>query len=180
MLMISDIVASGLASRYLIEVGFAIALAASLWQRRWGWAVVLALAVAESHFALRYPFHVWVRDSLLGYPSDHAEKTALQSTLLQGAVVLGLVVFLALVPKLRTASAGFRLMAGGTAIVLGVLAVELISTHRMDAVIYHREGPFARVAIAYFIGALAIAGGMAMASQPSPGTAARVGTERTA
>jgi hypothetical protein len=162
--MTMDPATTSLASQHLIEFGFAAALMANLWQRHWGYAAFLALALAESHADLRYPFHVWVRDALLGDPPADAEKHIVQSTLTYVVAMLGLAILLLLIPMLVRASAGRRLMIGGTAIIVAVLALELISQHKMDAVIYHLEGPFARAAIAYFIGAAAITCGALLTS----------------
>jgi hypothetical protein len=148
-----------LTSQHLTEFGFAMALAASLWRRHWGYAAFLALALAESHENLRYPFHGWVRDALLSKPQLGVEKHLMQSTLLYVVAMLGLAILVLLTPLLVRASAGRRLMVGGTAIVVTLLALELISAHELDAVIYHLQGPFTRTAIVYFIGATAIACG---------------------
>lgn len=150
---------STLASQYLTELGFAVALVACLWRRQWGYAVFAALALAESHANLRYPFHAWVRDALLGYPPVDAEKHSLQFTLLCFVLIGGLAILLLFTPRLLRATQGRRLTIVGAAIVLAVLSVELISPHPLDAAIYHFEGPFTRAAIAYFIGAVAIACG---------------------
>jgi hypothetical protein len=103
--MIMDPATTSLASQHLIEVGFAAALAASLWQRYWGYAAFLALALAESHADLRYPFHVWVRRSLLGDPPVDADKHLLQSNLLYIAAGLGLALLILLTPTLIRAAA---------------------------------------------------------------------------
>jgi hypothetical protein len=157
--MTMDPATASLASQHLIELGFAAALVASLLHRHWGYAVFLALALAESHANLRYPFHLWVEKALLGDPPVDAEKRFMQATFIYVVAVLGLAILLLLRPMLLRASAGRRLMVGGTAIVVAVLALELISVHKVDAVIYHLQGPFARAAIAYFIGAVTIACG---------------------
>jgi hypothetical protein len=163
--MTMDPATTSLASQHLIEIGFAAALAASLWHRHWGYAAFLALALAESHANLRYPFHVWVRDALLGEPLVEARKHFMQSTFLYVVAMLGLAILLLLTPMLLRASAGRRLMIGGTALVTAMLAIELISEHKLDAVIYHAQGPFVRAAIIYFIGAAAIACGALMTSR---------------
>jgi hypothetical protein len=72
------------------------------------------------------------------------------------AGMLGLAALLVLTPLLVRASPGHRLMIAGTAIDVAVLAIELISAHHIDAMIYHPQGPFTRAAIAYFIGAASI------------------------
>jgi hypothetical protein len=160
--MMTDSATTILTSQHLTELGFAIALAASLWGRHWGYVVFLALALNESHQDLRYPFHAWARDMLLGVPVNGANKHVLQSTLIYVATMFGLAVLVLLTPMLLRASAGRRLMVVGTTIVLGMLAIELISEHNMDAIIYHREGPFSRTAITYFVGAFLIACGALM------------------
>lgn len=139
-----------------MELGFAAALAASLWQRHWGYAAFLTLALFESHESLRYPFHVWVRDELLGPPPGNGYKHIVQSDMLYVVAMLGLAALVLLTPLLLRASAGRRLMIGGCAIVTGMLAVELISAHWIDALIYHPQGPFTRAAIVYFVGAATI------------------------
>ena len=144
-----------------------MALAASLWRRHWEYAPFLVLALAESHAQLRYPFHAWVRDQLLGFQPDHTEKTDFQSALLNVVATLAILALLVLVPKLRRASHGSLLMISGSAIVIALLAIELISLHGIDAVIYQSAGPFTRAAVVYFVGAAAIAGGALMRSRPS-------------
>lgn len=141
-------------------VGFAIALLASLWSRHWACAALSLLALVEAKVGLRLPFHVWVRDDLLGYPAAPEAKTALQIRLLEGTAVAAVVVVLAVLPLFLRASAGRRLTLVGIALILGTLALELISLHRMDAVIYHPEGPFLRSAIAYFLGAASMTAGV--------------------
>ena len=163
--MSMDPVTTSLASQHLMEFGFAAALAASLWRRLWGDAVFLALALAESHANLRYPFHVWMRGALLGDPLIDADKHLMQSTLLYVTTMLGLAILVVLTPMLVRASAGRRLMVVGTASVVAVLALELISAHKLDAAIYHALGPFTRAAIAYFIAAAVIACGALLTPQ---------------
>lgn len=160
--MMLDSPTSSLPSQHLIELGFAIAFAASLWRRHWGHAVFLGLALLEAHENQRYAFHAWARDMLLGVPPDGVHKHILQSNLAYTAFMLCLAVLVLLTPMLLRASAGRRLMVGGVTIVLAMLAMELISQHEWDAVIYHRQGPFALAAITYFVGASAIACGALM------------------
>jgi hypothetical protein len=161
--MTMEPVTTSLASQYLIEFGFAGALIACLCSRHWGYALFAALALAESHADLRYPFHGWVRDALLGGSAVEGAKESMQSTFLYVVGMLSLAILLLLTPALVRASTGQRLTIFGTAIVMGMLAIELISLHRLDAVIYHAQGPFTRAAIVYFIGAAAIASGALMA-----------------
>lgn len=179
--MTMDPATLGLASQQLIECGFAAALAASLWRRHWSYAVFLALALVESHEGARYPFHVWVRDALLGPPPGNGYKHIVQSDMLYVAGMLGLAVLVVLTPWLLRASSGRRLMIGGATIVIGMLAIELISAHWVDAVIYHPQGPFTRAAIVYFIGAATIAcGALLTPRRPQPAGVVRVAPGRDA
>lgn len=160
--MMLDSATSSLPSQHLIELGFAIALAATLWRRHWGLAVFLALALVEAHQNQRYAFHAWVRDMLLGVRPDGVHKHLMQSNMAYTAFMLGLAVLVLLTPMLLRAAAGRRLMVAGVTVVVAMLATELISQHDVDALIYHRKGPFALAAIAYFIGASTIACGALM------------------
>jgi hypothetical protein len=179
--MTMDPATLGLASQQLIECGFAAGLAASLWRRHWGYAAFLVLALVESHQSLRYPFHVWVRDALLGPPPGNGYKHIVQSDLLYVGGMLGLAVLVVLTPLLLRASTGRRLMIGGTAIVIGMLAIELISAHWIDVVIYHPQGPFTRAAIVYFVGAATIAcGALLTPHRPQPAGIIRGASRRDA
>ncbi len=151
-----------LASRHLTAAGFAAALLATLGKKYWGYAAFSLLALIEAFADLRYPFHGWIRDMLLGTHEQVGAKAVLQSTLLYVTGMLGCFVLLILVPYLARVSKGRRYMVIGSLIIAAMLSLELISPHYIDAVIYHPEGPFARSAIAYFIGGVAIAGGALM------------------
>lgn len=142
--------------------GFAAALLATLAKKCWGHAALSLLALVETYARLRYPFHVWVRVSLLGTQEQVGAKFALQSMLLYLIGMFGCLVLLLLLPSLMRAPKGRRYMVIGSLVIGAILALELVSPHYIDAIIYHPEGPFARSAIAYFIGAAAIAGGALM------------------
>ena len=160
--MIADMDTIRLSSEVLVIVGFAMALLASAWAKHWGYAVLSLVAAIESHVGLRLPFHVWVRDSLLGYPDAPGTKHALQTQLLQFTFAGACIVALLLLPYSLRASMGRRLMLVGMAMTIGMLALELISLHRLDVVIYHPEGPFFRSAIVYFVAAAALTAGALM------------------
>lgn len=142
--------------------GFALALAACVARKHWGYAAFMLVAVVETHLRLRYPFHVWARISLLGAQEEVGAKGVLQSTLLYVSGMLGCIAVLFLVPYLVRAGQGRRLMVLGSVMVAAMLVLELVSPHYVDAVIYHPVGPFALSAIVYFIGAGIIAGGALM------------------
>ena len=140
----------------------AAALLASLAKKYWGYAGMLLLALVEAFADYRYPFHDWVRINLLGVHGNAGAKGALQSTLLYVSAMLGCIVLLLLIPYLVRVSPGRRLMVFGGLTMAGMLAIELISPHRLDAIIYHAAGPFTRSAIVYFVAAMAVAGGALM------------------
>lgn len=149
--------------------GFAMALLASIRAKYWGHAVLSLAAFIESYRGERHAFHVWVRDGLLGLSAPHEAKQALQAKLLNFAIVGGCIAVLLLLPYFLRASGGRRLMLVGTSLILGMLALEMISPHHIDAVIYHAEGPFYRSAIVYFAGAMAVtAGGLMQRRQSRP------------
>jgi hypothetical protein len=160
--MTLDIEAIQHASRNLMVCGFAIALLASAWARNWGYVAFSLLALIESCVGMRFPFHAWVRDALLGSPFQLEAKTALQTRLLQIVFGVGGVALLAVIIAGSRSSHGRRLVLAGTLLIAVMLALELISPHYIDAMLIHPVGPFARAAVAYFVGALAIAAGVMM------------------
>lgn len=143
-------------------VGFAMAALATVLARSWGYAVFSLLALVETYGRERFRFHNWVRDSLLGYPEPPGAKHVLQAKLLNVTILAGCILVLLLLPYFVRTSNGRRLMLVGLSIILGMLALELISPHHIDAMIYHPEGPFYRAAIVYFIGAATMTAGALM------------------
>lgn len=136
-------------SQILMVSGFAVAALAMIVARRYGYAIFYTLATAEAHAQLRYPFHAWMRDYMLGY--DHLEnvKVHFQLMLLIGGGAALALAFLALAPFLVRMSAGRQLMALGAFGVLAMFGVELVSLHPIDAMMYHPIGSFALCPILY-------------------------------
>ena len=160
--MIVDPDTVALASRNLMAVGFGVALLATSARKYWGYALVALVALVEAFADYRYPFHDWMRINLLGVHEDAGAKGVLQSTLLYVSAMLCCIVLLLLIPYLVRAAPGRRLMVFGGVVMAGMLAIELISPHHIDAIIYHPAGPFTRSAIVYFVAAMAVAGGALM------------------
>jgi hypothetical protein len=149
--------------------GFAIAVLANVWRRNWGYALVLAGAIVEAVERYRFELHGWVRDAMLGLQPPPGAKEILQSKLIYVAGMLLLALLLLLLPYLVRANAGRRMMVLGTFMGLIVLALELISPHRIDRIIYHTIGLFALSAIVYFVGAILIAWGAILDRRPEAG-----------
>lgn len=148
-------------SQLLMASGFLAAILASLATRRYGLALIYTLAAAEVFAQLRYPFHVAVRDSLLGGSDDQTAKMALQTQMLWGAALAGAALLALILPLLlRRLGKGARLVLCGNLILCAMLAVELISLHWIDALIYHPVLTFAPCAFVYFGGAVLVTAGV--------------------
>jgi hypothetical protein len=147
------------ASQSLMAIGFSASLLAMLWAKRWFYAVFSLLALIETYQRSRFPLHGWVRLKLLGAEEVPGARQALQSNMLYVSGMLGLALCLVMLPTFLRANAAWRMRAIGGVIILAVLALELISLHQVDAIIYHYVGGYyARSSIAYFTGAALIVG----------------------
>ena len=116
------------------------------------------VAAVETYTKLRYDLVALARGWLLGEHPTTVAKYALQIKLLIGASVLGLLVLLLVGRRLRRRPAELMLMLG----VLGVLAmfaIETISYHHFDTVIYQAQWGLMRSGWLYAIAALMAAAG---------------------
>jgi hypothetical protein len=156
-------------SRNLVLAGFALAFLTTLVRKYWGYSLFSLIGFVETYLRLRYGFHGWARDALLGPNPPTGAKEALQAKLLYVSGGSGLLVLLLLLPYLGGTTAGRRSMTIGALVIVAMLTLELISPHYIDAIIYHPEGPVLRSAIAYFIGTAFIAvGALLTPRRPRP------------
>ncbi|MBC2668139.1 hypothetical protein H7F53_03145 [Novosphingobium piscinae] len=140
--------------------GFAAVLLGAILRRKWTYVVVLPLVLYETVNPYRFGFHSWVRDQLIGVHPQPGAKEVLQSKIMYAGSMLGVALLLLLLPYLARAGNGRRLLAMGTLLALGVLALELVSPHRIDRILGHFVGSFTVAAIAYFVASLMMATGM--------------------
>lgn len=155
-------------SHLLMASGFAAAMLATFSIRRYGHATIFLVALIETFAQVRYPFHVIVRDYLLRSNVDYSGKYDLQVKLLVGAGVGGAILLLLLSPVLARLSPGRQLMMLGSFMTIAVFGIELISLHRIDALIYQPLGSFALCAIVYFTGASIATGGALIEARRRP------------
>lgn len=161
-------------TRLVVAGSFVLAASATAYRKRFGYTLFYILAAIETYAKLRYPASGFVRDLLLGdRPSDTAKYTV-QIVALAIAAVVG-VAILSLLFRLRRQPAELTL-ATGTFWVVAVLAVETISYHYVDVIIYVVQGGIMRSGWLYVAGALVATVGAVLL--PARGYGGRPGTQR--
>lgn len=151
-----------------MAVGFALALVMNARRKNWGFVVALAYAIFETYYKARYGFHSWAKTQLVGDLPVEAVKQAMQMRLtVLAAALLGAAV-LVLIPYLARHSNGRRLQVLGSLLVLLLVALELISLHSVDRIMYTPIGLFMTSAIGYFLAAAIMAAGAAAEPARNP------------
>lgn len=139
---------------------FAVAACATAYRRRWGYTLFYILAAVETYAKLRYPALTAGRDLLLGSLPPNETKYPVQIAMIIAAAVAGCGALAALLLRYRRAPAELTL-ALGTLGVLAVFALETISFHFTDAIIYTVQGGVMRSGWMYAVPALVAATGAA-------------------
>jgi hypothetical protein len=139
-------------TRLVVAGSFILAASATAYRRRFGYTLFYILAAIETYAKLRYPASGFVRDLLLGNGPSDAAKYAVQVVALVIAAAIGIAI-LSMLFRLRRDPAAMTL-AIGTFWVVAVLAVETISYHYVDVIIYVVQGGIMRSGWLYVAGAL--------------------------
>ena len=139
-------------TRLVVAGSFILAASATAYRRPFGYTLFYILAAIETYAKLRYPASGFVRDLLLGTGPSDAAKYAVQVVALVIAAVIGIAT-LSMLFRLRRDPAAMTL-AIGTFWVVAVLAVETISYHYVDVIIYVVQGGIMRSGWLYVAGAL--------------------------
>lgn len=151
-----------IATRLLVASSFLIAVGATAYRRRFGYALFYLLAAVETYAKLRYPASGAARDWLLGSSFTNTAKYSIQLAAFVVAGVVGGLVLLTILRSRRRSGAELTLMLG-TLGVVAVLATETISYHYVDVFIYTEQGGIMRSGWLYIVPALvATAGALAL------------------
>lgn len=128
-------------------------------RRSWWWLAGFAtLLLLDLLFNLRHGLHDhvggWLKDS-----GRYAQRRELQWALIGLFAALVLLALLGLIRWVRPLSKGLRLAVLGAGLAAGLVGLEMISLHDIDAWLYARQGPLMRIAWLWGVAAaLMIAG----------------------
>lgn len=159
-----------------MAAGFIFAFVCLLIGRRFYYAIFYLLAIVDTFAMSRYPFHLWVREQMINADSHGNYKQFVQTTLLLASCAVGLALIAMLRPRWQRLRTGPKLIVAGTAAVVFMLMLELVSLHAIDELIYRSIGPFFISAWAYAVGAF-IAGTGALMKRPKLSNAMKTGHE---
>lgn len=134
-----------------MAIGFMIAAFLCSRSKNHGIMVFYLFATIETFTKYRYPFHVWARDVLLDTTPQNVTKEVIQLTLmlLCAAAAVGILIWLIQIMR-RNDRPRMLLLAGVTG-TLCMCAVELISPHNIDAIIYKIDWILVRSGWIYFL-----------------------------
>jgi hypothetical protein len=146
-------------SQHLMAAGFITATVFLLRARWFGLSAIYVMMTADTYARLRYPLHVVVRDLMFDPAGKALGKTEFQFYLILASAVAAMAIIAMVLPSMTRSRKGTSLIWSGTGIVVGVLALELVSPHDVDTFIYSTDLIFVRSAWVYALGALVCAVG---------------------
>ena len=146
-------------SQHLMAAGFFTATIFLLRARWFGLSAFYVIMIVDTYARLRYPLHAALRDMLFDPAEKASGKTEFQFYLLLVTAVAATAIIVMLLPALKRSRKGAALLWSGTGIVVGVLALELVSPHDVDTFIYATDIIFVRSAWIYALGAFICAAG---------------------
>lgn len=124
--------------------GFGIAGLLSLGVRRTPWIAIGLISLffcLECVMSWRHQFHVAMKVAMGSY---YAERLPLQIALIAGGAILAIIIATILLRTIRDRPT--RVAMTGTLMATALFALETISLHEIDAILYSRIGPVLLIA----------------------------------